>query len=111
MRCLPARVCINWSAPAIVEFNGQADVNMAYPWWRNTKVLSNLGGRPLARRARLSWPQERRQASEVVVRRVDPGRGWTLEQARDLLRQGYSVEHVAERTGFPEQMLKVAEED
>lgn len=65
----------------------------------------------MARRARLSWPQERRQASEVVVSRVDPGRGWTLEQARDLVRQGYSVEHVAERTGFPEQMLKVAEED
>ncbi|WP_261562735.1 hypothetical protein [Frankia tisae] len=64
----------------------------------------------MARRARLSWPQERRQASEVVVSRVDPGRGWTLEQARDLVRQGYSVEHVAGRTGFPEQMLKVAEE-
>ena len=67
----------------------------------------------MARRARLSWPQERRQASEVVVRRVDPGRGWTLEQARDLVRQGYSVDNVAQRTGFPAQMLKVAsaEED
>ncbi len=75
-----------------------------------TPKSSNLGGRPLARRARLSWPQERRQASEVVISRVDPGRGWTLEQARDLVRQGYSVEHVAGRTGFPEQMLKVAEE-
>jgi hypothetical protein len=65
----------------------------------------------LTRRARLSWPQERRQAGEVVVRRVDPGRGWTLEQARDLVRQGYSVENVADRTGFPAQMLKVAAED
>lgn len=65
----------------------------------------------MARRARLTWPQDRRQASEVVVRRVDPGRGWTLEQARDLVQQGYSVENVAERTGFPEQMLKVAAED
>ncbi|WP_239345848.1 MULTISPECIES: hypothetical protein [unclassified Frankia] len=65
----------------------------------------------MARRARLSWPEERRQAGEVVVRRVDPGRGWTLEQARDLVRQGYSVEHVAERTGFPAQMLKVAAEE
>ncbi|WP_235947153.1 hypothetical protein [Candidatus Frankia alpina] len=46
----------------------------------------------------------------MIVSRVDPGRGWTLEQARDLVRQGYSVEHVAGRTGFPEQMLKVAEE-
>ena len=62
----------------------------------------------MARRARLSWPQERRSASEVVVRHVDPGRGWTLEQARDLVRQGYSVDNVAERTGFPAQMLKVA---
>ena len=65
----------------------------------------------MARRARLTWPQEHRQAGEVVVRRVDPGRGWTLEQARDLVRQGYSVENVAERTGFPEQMLKVVAKD
>ncbi|CAJ64644.1 hypothetical protein FRAAL6020 [Frankia alni ACN14a] len=36
-----ARVCINRSPPAIVEFNGQAGVNMAYPWWRNTKVLKS----------------------------------------------------------------------
>jgi hypothetical protein len=43
-----------------------------------------------------------------VVRRFDPGRGWTLEQARDLVRQGYSLENVAERTGFPAQMLKIA---
>lgn len=65
----------------------------------------------MARRARLNWPQEHRQASEVVVRRVDPGRGWTLEQARDLVKQGYSIEHVAERTGFPPKMLKVAAKD
>ena len=62
----------------------------------------------MARRARLSWPEERRDASEVVVTRFDPGRGWSLEQARDLVRQGYSVENVAARTGFPAQMLKVA---
>ena len=62
----------------------------------------------MARRARLSWPQERRSASEVVVTQVDPGRGWSLEQARDLVRQGYSVDNVADRTGFPAQMLKVA---
>lgn len=62
----------------------------------------------MARRARLSWPQERRSAGEVVVSQLDPGRGWTLEQARDLVRQGYSVDNVAERTGFPAQMLKVA---
>ncbi|OAA24938.1 hypothetical protein UG55_102745 [Frankia sp. EI5c] len=47
----------------------------------------------------------------MVVRRVDPGRGWTLEQARDLVEQGYSVENVAERTGFPAKMLKVAAKD
>ncbi|WP_238429210.1 hypothetical protein [Frankia nepalensis] len=40
--------------------------------------------------------------------RFDPGRGWTLDQARDLVRQGYSVDNVAQRTGFPAQMLKVA---
>src|ERR1700755_2535060 len=66
------------------------------------------GGRSLARRARLSWPDERRGAGEVVVTRFDPGRGWTLEQARDLVRQGYSVGNVAQRTGLPAQMLKVA---
>ncbi|CUU58837.1 hypothetical protein CcI49_31845 [Frankia sp. CcI49] len=65
----------------------------------------------MARRARLSWPQEHHQASEVVVRRVDPGRGWTLEQARDLVEQGYSIENVAERTGFPAKMLDVAVKD
>ncbi|ONH33809.1 hypothetical protein BL253_00300 [Pseudofrankia asymbiotica] len=65
----------------------------------------------MARRARLSWPDERRGASDVVVTRFDPGRGWTLEQARDLVRQGYSVDNVAERTGFPSQMLKVAAVD
>ncbi|MGF7235023.1 MAG: hypothetical protein ACQSGP_08700 [Frankia sp.] len=42
------------------------------------------------------------------MRHVDPGRGWTLDQARDLVQQGYSVDNVAERTGFPAQMLKVA---
>ncbi|MBL7500747.1 hypothetical protein I6A84_28755 [Frankia sp. CNm7] len=62
----------------------------------------------MARRARISWPEERRDASEVVVTRFDPGRGWTLDQARDLVRQGYSVDNVAQRTGFPAQMLKVA---
>lgn len=46
-----------------------------------------------------------------MVRRVDPGRGWTLEEARDLVRQGYSVDNVAERTGFPVAMLKVAEQE
>jgi hypothetical protein len=65
----------------------------------------------LARRARLSWPEGRHQAGEVVVRQVDPGLGWTLEQARDLVKQGYSVEHVAERTGFPAKMLQVAVEE
>jgi hypothetical protein len=43
------------------------------------------------------------------VRRVDPGRGWTLEQARDLVKQGYTVEHVAERTGFTPQMLRAGD--
>lgn len=35
---------------------------------------------------------------------VDPGptvSGWTQEQARDLLWQGYSHEQVARRTGYP----------
>jgi hypothetical protein len=45
------------------------------------------------------------------VSRFDPGRGWTLEQARDLVRQGYSVDNVAERTGFPAQMLKGVTDD
>lgn len=44
----------------------------------------------------------------VTVKTVDPGTDWTLDQARSLIRQGYTLEHVAKRTGWPESMLKVA---
>ncbi|RZS89631.1 hypothetical protein EV189_1400 [Motilibacter rhizosphaerae] len=44
--------------------------------------------------------------TEVVVRQANaPQLGWTEEQALDLLRQGYSVEHTARRTGFDARWL------
>jgi hypothetical protein len=37
----------------------------------------------------------------VTVRFMAPAKsGWSLEEARDLLRQGYTVEHVARVTGW-----------
>jgi hypothetical protein len=41
----------------------------------------------------------------VSVRRFDPGSGWTLDEARALLDQGYAVAHVERRTGWPRPML------
>lgn len=35
----------------------------------------------------------------------DPGTGWTLDEARALLGQGYSLEHVVARTGWPRPMV------
>ena len=46
-----------------------------------------------------------RRFGPVQVRRVDPGRGWSLEDARGLLQQGYSSDHVARLTGFSTAML------
>jgi hypothetical protein len=52
-------------------------------------------------------PSDGRPAfSDVVVRQVNrPKPGWTKEEAVDLLRQGYSVEHTARRTGYDERWL------
>lgn len=47
-----------------------------------------------------------RAFGRVVVRQANtPHSDWTAEQALDLLRQGYSVEHTARRTGFDERWL------
>ena len=43
----------------------------------------------------------RRKAVEDLAKREK----WTLGQARDLVRQGYSVEGTIARTGWPRQML------
>jgi hypothetical protein len=44
--------------------------------------------------------------SGVVVRQVNrPKEGWTEKEAVDLLRQGYTVEHTARRTGFDARWL------
>jgi hypothetical protein len=55
----------------------------------------------------MSWPNDTRSPAGEVTRRVfDPGTGWTLPEARALLEQGYSAEHVAKVTGYPEKMLR-----
>jgi hypothetical protein len=53
----------------------------------------------------MTWPSQGRSAGEVTTRVFDPGTGWTLDEARDLLAQGYSPEHVSKVTGYPERML------
>jgi hypothetical protein len=49
-----------------------------------------------------------RKFGPVHVERIDPGRGWSLEQARDMVRDGYSAEHVSQVTGFGPQLLSPA---
>ena len=46
-----------------------------------------------------------RRFGPIETRQVDPGRGYSLEEARDMLAQGYSSEHVSRVTGFSEGML------
>jgi hypothetical protein len=50
-------------------------------------------------------PSRRSLNGPVRVHRFDPGSGWTLDEARGLLDQGYSVTHVERRTGWPRPML------
>jgi hypothetical protein len=49
-----------------------------------------------------------RKFGPIHVEQIDPGRGWTLEQARDMVRDGYSTEHVSRVTGFGQQLLSPA---
>lgn len=52
-------------------------------------------------KASSQMPSQRGKAGEVTVTSMNqPKRGWTAETARDLLRQGYSPQHVAKQTGF-----------
>lgn len=44
--------------------------------------------------------QETPPAGPVTVRRAAPKTSWTEPQARDLLRQGYTPQQVARRTGY-----------
>lgn len=49
----------------------------------------------------------KQQTHPVAVRNIreEKPRGISFDDAVDLLRQGYSVLHVAKRTGFPPKML------
>jgi hypothetical protein len=44
---------------------------------------------------------------------VEPNRrgfsslGWTLPDAQDLVRAGYSLQHTAKRTGWPAEYLQI----
>jgi hypothetical protein len=53
-------------------------------------------------RRRLRYPvRTSGPVGPVTVRFMAPAKpGWSLEEARDLLRQGYIVEHVARVTGW-----------
>jgi hypothetical protein len=56
----------------------------------------------------MTWPTAGRTTAGGVTSRVfDPGTGWTLQEARGLLEQGYSSAHVARLTGYPEPMIRV----
>ena len=46
-----------------------------------------------------------RRFGPIETRQVDPGRGYSLDEARDMLAQGYSSAHVSRVTGFSEGML------
>jgi hypothetical protein len=59
----------------------------------------------LSRKAKMTWPNAGRSAGSVTSRVFDPGTGWTLEEARGLLAQGYSPAQVARQTGYPEPMI------
>ena len=62
----------------------------------------------MPRKVRMTWPKDSRSPSSQVTSRVfDPGTGWSLPEARKLLEQGYSAEHVAKVTGYPEKMVSV----
>jgi hypothetical protein len=56
-------------------------------------------------------PSRRSLNGPVSVRQFDPGSGWTLDEARDLLDQGYAVAHVERRTGWPRPMLLAGRRD
>ena len=55
-------------------------------------------------RARVGKPRARRN-SAVAVRMFDPGTGWGLDEARQLVLDGYTPDHVSRRTGYPVAML------
>ena len=48
----------------------------------------------------------RRKNGPVVTRQATGRPGWNLRQARSLVHQGYSPEHAAKVTGYPEAMLR-----
>lgn len=59
----------------------------------------------MSRRTRLLSPVTRAVPGELTMR-TNLGRpGWSLPQARDLLRQGYTLAQVERLTGYPAQLL------
>ncbi|HSP36599.1 MAG TPA: hypothetical protein VLR26_02470 [Frankiaceae bacterium] len=55
----------------------------------------------------MTWPNDSRSNGAVTIRVFDPGTGWSLAEAREMLTQGYSAEHVARVTGYPERMIAI----
>jgi hypothetical protein len=66
-------------------------------------------GVEMGRRVRLRWQESATPASQVVVRSLsEPKPGWTLEQALDMVEQGYSLDRVSDVTGFQVAHLRAA---
>jgi hypothetical protein len=61
----------------------------------------------MRRRARLPATPSTSRSGPVTVRSMsDPRDGWTLEQALDLVAQGYTLAHVEELTGWHAKQLE-----
>lgn len=54
----------------------------------------------MPRRTRATAGKQETPPGRVTVRRVPRKTEWTEPQARDLLRQGYTPQQVARRTGY-----------
>jgi hypothetical protein len=62
---------------------------------------------PPRKASKLRDPRKGRQPrSEVTTTRVDPGTDWTLDQARDMLDQGYTADRIEEVTGWARRFVE-----
>ena len=60
----------------------------------------------MARHKRMVDKPSRFKANPVTTRTIYCGRGWSLPQAADLIRQGYSSKYASQRTGYPAKVVE-----